>query len=90
MGPIFYGFLWVGLTRTWSLLRNNLLWFAIRNAYSQCDDASPCSSCFFLLRASMRSRAEQSSQMFSDVVPHTRKFTEEPSAAEARNARHAD
>src|SRR4029077_14241749 len=40
-------------------------------AYSQCDHASPCSSCFFLLRASTRRRSEHWSQMvISDGSPH--------------------
>src|SRR5258707_3183803 len=44
----------------------------VKMAYSQCDHASPCSSCFFLLRASTRRRSEHSSQMvISDGSPHT-------------------
>jgi hypothetical protein len=40
-------------------------------AYSQCDQALPCSSCFFLASASMRRRSEHSSQMVSsEDLPH--------------------
>src|SRR5438128_421628 len=42
-----------------------------RAAYSQCDHALPCSSCFFLASASMRRRSEHSSQMVvSEGLPH--------------------
>ena len=48
------------------------LFIRLKMAYSQCDHASPCSSCFFLLRASTRRRSEHPSQMvISDGSPHT-------------------
>src|SRR5580700_10246461 len=43
----------------------------VRGGYSQCDQALPCSSCFFLARASTRRRSEHSSQMVvSEGLPH--------------------
>ena len=42
------------------------------HTYSQWDQALPCSSCFFLARASMRRRSEHSSQIvISEGLPHT-------------------
>src|SRR5215470_12662747 len=39
--------------------------------YSQCDQALPCSSCFFRARASIRRRSEHSSQIVvSEGLPH--------------------
>src|SRR4029077_7482252 len=42
-----------------------------KRAYSQCDHAFPCSSCFFLASASMRRRSEHSLQIVaSEALPH--------------------